>query len=479
MRRCGLFIGLRLWAALVPVQVDPDYPLGQLGVPPVTTAADPLRLVDLRIGVSDDGLRTSSFETRLRLGATAFFGGEVRGQRLAVFFDTQRLELGVSEQDGELDLEGSYRASFFRARVAGEKRRDDTWNVALEGSIRLSPDFEILVDYEHDTDDVRGGPPSLNEFIETGRLEEPGRPTRVLRSSSVGFLYQRENHLELAADASVSRIRTEAGFDQTRKRARASALWNVAAFELDGRFGFDRFSGRLERTQGLAELGAAFRFAGYFVATARTLQIWQPAVERFTHDYRGAVTFFGPRFRFARSSDIGDEVLRLTRRANELGYNERRVYDLDGLRALRERLSLSAAREELAGRVDALYLAEVRERNVPQLGFELARSIDKIAGSVTDAYRVFFGVPWRVAWPFTRGEDRVEFLRIDWAFIDERFPSPGWKTHSHAITATAELNRQHLLRFRWESPGQTPEEFAFNIWRGRRWSAEYVYELGR
>lgn len=465
--------------ATVVAQDDPDYPLGKIAVPPVTERAEPLRLFDLAVGLSRDGSTVSDFETRLKLGGHAFFGGEVRGERLGAFFDTQRLELGVSEEEGVLDLESSYRASFFLATVDARKRRDDTWNLVGTGSLRLSPDWELIFDYQHDTDDSRGGPPSLQEFIETSRLPPLGRPTRVVRSGSAGFLYQRRNHLELEGDLSVARVRTEAGFDQTRSRARGSAIWNVSNLELDGRLLFDRITGRVARTEGLTEVNASFRFASYFVATAGTLQRWQPGVERFLRDYRAGVTFFGRRFRFARSSDFADDVLKLARRANELGYNERRVYDIESLRAFRERLSLSPARAELAEAIDALYLAQVRERNVPQLGFEWSLAIDEIVGSETDAYRVVVGIPWRLAWPFSRGEERVEFLRFEWRLRDERFESVGRTSRSHVLTATAELSRQHILRFRWESPGQTPEEVAFRIRRGRRWSADYIYALGR
>ncbi len=275
----------------------------------------------------------------------------------------------------------------------------------------------------------------------------------MLRSGSVGFLYQRENDLELRGDASVSRIRTEAGFDQTRSRLGSSGVWNIADIELDGTFHVDRITQRLGRTEALAELGVTIRMAGNFVVTGRTLQQWQPGVERFVRDYRGALTFFGRRFRFARQSEAAAEVLQLVGRANELGYNERRVYDVESLRALRERLSISPARADLAEAVKTLYLAQVRERNVPQLGFEFATTTDEAAGSETDTYRIFVGVPWCLAWPFTHSKERVEFLRIDWVLGDERFPSIAWATRSHELTVSAELNRQHTLRVRWERPG--------------------------
>jgi hypothetical protein len=479
MKRPVSLLVLAVTVGSASAQDEPEYPLGKLRPGSVTEPADPLRLVDLRFAFTRDGSTLSSFEARLKLGATAFFGGEVRGERLGAFFDTQRMELGVSEEEGYYNIEASYRAPFFIVGLDAEKRPNDTWNLAGDGSLRLSTDWEILLAYQYDTDDSRGGPPSLEDFIETGRLPPPDRPTHVLRSGSVGFLYQKETVLELGGEASVSEVRTEAGFDQTRSRLGASVVWNRSRLEVDGRVFVDRLTGRLARREALAELGAAFRFAGYFVLTGRTLQEWQPGVERSIRHYGGGLTFFGRRFRFARSSEVADHVLRLARRANELGYNERRVYDLEGLRAFRERLSISAAREELAGAIDALYRAQVRERNVPQLGLELATTVDQIGGSQIDSYRAFLGVPWRIAWPFTRGEERVEFVRIDYVLRNRWIPSLGNDSRSHELSVSVELNREHFVHFRWEHPGQTPEQVVSGIRPGRRIHFEYVYALGR
>ena len=319
MRRLGILISLAL-AASAGAQDDLDYPLGKLRFPPITEPAEPLRIVDVSFGFMDERSSVASVEARLKLGATAFFGGEARGDRLGALFDTQRLELGVTEEDGTYDVESAYRASFFRVALDAKKRDDDTWFVDAHGSLRLGNDWEILIGYEHDTDESRGGPPSLEEFIDTSRLPSLGRPTRVLRSGSAGFSYQRANHLELAADASLAEIRTEAGFDQTRQRAEGTGVWNYRDVEIDGRASLDRVTGRLGRHEALVELGAAFRIKGHFVATARTRQEWQPGVERNVRDYRAGLTYYGRRFRFARSSAFADEVLELTRRANALGY---------------------------------------------------------------------------------------------------------------------------------------------------------------
>ena len=311
-------------------------------------------------------------------------------ERVGAFFDTQRLELGFTsdEEDGRLDIEGSLRAPLFLVRVDA-KRREDFWAFESEGSIRLSSDWEVLLSYANDTNNTGGGPPSLEEFIDTGRLPPSEPPTRTLRSGSLGFLYQRANNFELEADARVSRVRTEAGFELRRQQFSSNAVWNRLPFELDGAIELAH-TGRPTRTEGRAEIGAAVQVGAHLLATARTIQQWQPDVERSVRDYRVGLTFFGRRYRFARAraNPTAVKTLELTRRVNELGYNERRVfpsvgwtrwaYDMDQLRAFRDRLAISPARRELADAINELYLAQVRERNVPQLGVELTHTTREI-----------------------------------------------------------------------------------------------------
>jgi hypothetical protein len=121
----------------------------------------------------------------------------------------------------------------------------------------------------------------------------------------------------------------------------------------------------------------------------------------------------------------------------------------------------------------------VRERNVPQLGLELENTLDEIAGSEVNSYRAFVGVPWRIAWPFTRGEERVEFVRVDYVLRKQGLSSLGKDGRSHELAVTVELNREHIVHFRWEDPGQTPEQLVFGTRPTRRIQFEYVYALGR
>jgi len=456
---------------------EPDYPLGKLGLPPVTDPATPFRVVDLEAGVTKDRSTRTAFGARLKLGARAFFGVEGRGERVGAFFDTQRLELGFTEDEGRLDIVGSLRAPWFLVRVDAT-RGEDFWAFESDGSIRLSSDWEVLLSYADDTNETGGGPPSLEEFIDAGSLPPLEPPTRSIRSGSLGFLYQRANDFEFEADARVSRVRTEAGFEFTRQQFSSAAVWNRRRFEIDGVVELAH-TGRPIRTEGRAEIGAAVQVGAHLLATARTIQEWQPDVERSVRDYRVGLTFFGRRYRFARANAAAVKTLELARRVNELGYNERRVYDRDQLRAFRDRLAISPAHRELADAINKLYLAQVQERNVPELGVELTHTTRELEGSTTRGYRAFVGVPWPLHWPFVRDEALVEFVRVDVLIEDERFPSVGWTRRAYEVRASVELNREHLVLFRWTDPGQTPEELALRIRRPRRFTIEYAYALGR
>jgi len=456
---------------------DPKYPLGPLRTPPIADAATPFRLVDLQYAFSDDGNVLSSFQTRVRIGTSLFAGGEVIGDRRGLFVDTQRIELGLSEENGSYEIEGSFRAPWF---VFGTRafHEDGEWAVSGAGSVRFSNDVELLLSHSHDLDRSLFSPSPVDEFVRSGILPPLGPPSRELRGSSVGLLYQRENHLEALADARFSRVRTEAGFDFDVQRYRAAAKWNPERFEIDGELSYESASGRLS-TEGLTSfLGIDAELGSHVLARASTLQSWEPGVLRFEEDYRFGATFFGRRHRFARRSEASGRILELQRRANALGYNERRVYDLEGLRHFRERLGLSPARLELKQALDELYHAQVRDRSVLQLGFELEVAEDSVIGVARRGYRVLLGVPWPLRLPFLRSEDSVEFLLAELTVRHDDYSS-GIRAVSRELSVTAFLNREMSLAFRWQDPGITPEEIARERGLPSRFTVSFEYAMGR
>jgi hypothetical protein len=456
---------------------DPDYPLGKLRVPPMTERAHPFRLVDLRYGFTEDGQTLSSFETRLRVGASAFIGGEVTGERRGFFLDTQRMELGVTEEHGSFGLEGSYRAPWFLLGARGVRESGD-WLVETAGSFRLSDDFELLFSLAEDFDDSRFTPGTIEEFASSGELPEPPPTGRDHASRSVGFLYQRKSYLELIGDVLWSKRRTEASFDLDVARYRFEALVHRAPITLGGSIVSQTFSEPLARTEHAANFGADVELGGHFLARAETSQHFEPGVLRFEDRYRVELTYFGRRHRFSRSAEAAARVEALQKKVNALGYNERRVYDVDGLRRVRERLGISASRSELTAELDELYHAQVEDRNVPQLGFSAELADDAVRGVESRLYRVFVGVPWLVTWPFSGSEQSVEFLSVELGVREDDYPA-GVHAVSYSLFVTAFLNREMAVRVGFERPGATPEEIAREASATDRFTVSYEYAFGR
>jgi hypothetical protein len=467
---------LPLWLSLAAAgSEDPAYPLGRLRLPPMTEAAAPFRLVDLRYSFDDQGSTVSSFETRVRVGASSYLGGEVTGARRGLFFDTQRVELGVTEQNGLYQLETSVRAPRFLVGARAIQRHD-AWKLLGDGDLRLSNDLEIVLGYAQDLDRSRYQPP-VATLPTTG--EPPAPPAaRELGAASVGFFYQHGGELEVRGDARLARVRTEASFDIDRTSYRLGSVWNRSPVELETEVTYERTTERLPSEHLSVVLEADARLSSHFVAHASTRQDWEPGVLRFEDEYGLGATFYGRRYRFARSSDAAEDVLAIQRRANALGYNERRVYDVEGLRRFRERLGISRARGDLKDALDDLYRAEVRDRNVAQLGFETRFGSDAIAGVESRSYRAFVGIPYRMALPFSRNEDAVELVTMEMILREDRY-SPGILATSRTVFVRLSLNREMELRFRWERPGIPPLELAREESGPSRFTVSYEYAFGR
>ena len=452
---------------------DPEYPLGKLRFPSLAEPADPVSLVDLNYQFSEAGSVVQSFESRIRLRSFAFVSGEVRDQRRGAFFSTERIDVGLTEENGRYVLEGGYRAARWLMRGRAERRPRFTalpgaasdeenggWVLDTRWAFRINSDLEILAELLGDTE-------SSTTF-----------PTRPLRRGGLGFLYQRGNHLEMFTNVSRSRIRTEGGLEYDLGRAEAGVLYYRGGFELQSVFAWAESDGRLGSTEGFASLRLAAELGRHVLATASTANRWEPGVKRFEQDIRGGITLFARLHHFFRGGEVGPRVLALTRRAYDLGYNERRVYDLDGLRALRERLSLSTRAEELTADLNELYRAEVRERNVPHVGVELAQSSNDVVGVESWTYRLFAAVPWPVNWPFFRDEDAVDFVRVEYLYEELEFTA-NLLTHRRELTIETALNREITARFRWLDPARTPEDISLFLIRPSRIELEFDYAFGR
>ncbi len=455
----------------------PEYPLGPLRLPPIAEDATPFRIADLRYAFTDDGRNVSIFETRVRAKGSLFLGGEVRGDRIGFSLDTQRVELGVSEENGDYELEGSFRAPWFLFASRAVEENGE-WALSTSGSVRFSNDLELILAHAHDLDESVFTPAPVIEFERRGVLPPAGPPGRELRRTALSMLYQRGNQFEALAEVRGSRIRTEAGFDLDVERYGVATLWNPARFQLEGAVFYENTSGRLPSRELDATLRIDAELFPHILASASTSQKWEPGVLRFEEDYRFGATFFGRRHRFERRSEAAARILELQKKANALGYNERRVYDLEGLRRLRERLGISPARIELKEALDELYRAQVRDRNVPQLGFEVEIGEDSIRTVERLGYRVFVGVPWPVHLPFLPNEDAVEFVLAELALLQDDYAG-GIRAVTRQASVTVFLNREMSLFARWQDPGIGPEEVILERSAPSSFTFGFEYAMGR
>jgi hypothetical protein len=472
------FLKVSLAALLSGTGVEaPRYPLGPLRLPPIAEQARPFRLVDLRYSFTDENGTRSGFDARARAGAGLFIGGEVEGERRGIFLDSQRIEAGLTAENGDYEVEGSFRAPWFLAR-ARASNADDEWSFSAGGSARFSNDLELLFSHSRDLDQTRFTPGLVEDFARTGILPPPGPPRRELRDTSVGLLYQRESHFEALADLRSSQVRTEAGFDLDVDRYRVSTIWNPRRFEIEGEIAHESRSGFSDSDELGAFLGIEAEVGSRVLARASASERWERGLLRYGKEYRFGGAYFARRHRFRRRGEAAERLLALQRRANALGYNERRVYDLEGLRRFRERLGISGARLELKEEIDELYRAQVRDRNVPQLGFTLELAEDKVRTVERRGYRAFVGVPWPLRLPFAPNPEAVQFLELELAVWREDYGG-GIRAVSREMTVNAFLNRELSFFFRWQNPGDGPEQVIAERGLPSLFAFGVEYALGR
>lgn len=453
-----------------------EYPLGPLRPSAGTEPASPIRLIDLDFSFRDENRGLSGLTTRFKLGELVFIGLEVDHDRRGVFLDTARSEFGITDSDDGFVVEGAYRLKRLRQRVTF--RRFDASSdsqLELDGGLRLTPDVEVSYGYFEDFDDRENQAPSLETFIQTGRLPPAGDATRLIQRSRLGLLYQRGSRFDLGGRLVLSRHRAEGGFDFDRLELGVDSVWSHDRSQLAGDFGLSSVSGRLARRELVANLRFDYRLLDRLVVHGATVQQWQPGISRFRRGLSGGATWFARRHQFARSGEIGARLASLTNAAFASGYSERRGYDARSLRAIRERLSI-AARPELISEVNALYRAQVRSRLVPQLGAWIAVESDRLTGIERRSYHLFIGVPWRFK---LAGSDRaVNFIQLEWRLLEQRFEA-GIVARGDEISVRVALNRELEVRVGWNRPGRTPIDIARRLNRPESWTVDFIYALGR
>ena len=444
----------------------PEYPATGVPLPCAREGCGAVTLVDFSVGVAQDVDTDQEVEARVRIGDRMFVGGRAGSGLQSLRLTTQRAGLGFNYRDGRLGFDGSYRAPRLLLEARTNRRGDEDeqggrgWTSELQAAIRFGPDFEILVGGVKAT-----GPKPTSLLVDS-----------QLRRVTGGFIWQRGLPLEISTEASFARLDSGGRqFDRDRVGTAVVYHWSRGV-RLDGELSYERDRGFISSTIRTAGLGVEAQIGPRLVAHGAFVGRSELDLGSVEEDYRAGLTLFARRHSFDRGGEAAAQTLALARRATAMGYNERRVHTLDGRRALRERLSLSSNRQALADEIEALYQAQVQDRNVPHLGFEWARQKDPVSGLVRRRLDIFAGLPWRPRWPFRTGNDVVEFLVFRYSQIQtDRIQS----SRERQYRAEVALNRETNMVVVWIDPEQTRLENILGRPVSKRWETRLVYQLGR
>jgi hypothetical protein len=435
----------------------PSYPLRQ-PEPDLFAPGDPFKLVDLRYSLSDTFSTDHAFAARVRVKDWGYLGASFQHEERTLTLQTQRWEVDAQGDEGAFALRGAYRAprvlvSTGATRVTARGARG--WVVRPSLAVRVTRDLELLASLDGDS-----------------------RPSQFVRAASVGFLWQRGAHLEAFGEYAHLRESTAARADNTIDSGLLAAVAQLGPAEVSGGVRLDDVDGRFPRREMETDAGLRFSLAPRLLLEGGARTRFETGAAQRSHHYDGALTFFARRFTLPRAGRSAEHSLALARRATELGYNERRLFDDDSRRAQRERLSLARQRDELRDEIVAEYEAQVDERAVPTLGFELVDERDRVAGTESRIARVVLGVPWPPAWPWRSNDAAVAFLRLDLE-RERGLSGPGYRTIADIVRLTAFLNREMELRLSWGRESSSPLDLIRGIGERRTVTLDYVYAFGR
>lgn len=441
-----------------------NYPLDALRFPFLTSPERENPLTDVGIGLESDDGTAGAVGGRIRLGDFGYVGGQVGQRSSEAFVTTWRGGARVSEHRGLVDARADYRAGRFSGDLKLTKRRDDEgsgWVTALEGGYRVGLDLEVDVGLQRDSDPQTRG------------LDE-----RFLGSEFVRVRYQRGTGLEAELLATSFRQRTVGGLNVDGDRIDLRAVGIGLGAEWRGGMRYEWQRGPLGRE--LADLDAdvvaPIPYVRRLVLTAGTTQRWEARVRRFEDRVRTGLTLYTRSYRHARASETAARTRSLVQKAYELGLNERYVFGDTELRAFRERLALSPSGSELRAEIDALHAAQIADRNVPLLGFEYELIRDEVAGRRDEVYQGVLGIPWPIL-SFASGTS-VPFVTLRYMHTDSEFDS-GFRNAFRSVVADVELNREVLLRVRWNEPARAPLHAALRRGPPPRVEVSLVYAHGR
>jgi hypothetical protein len=436
----------------------PRYPLVLPAVPDLAAPGDPFALTDLRYHFRDSVTASHDFAARIKVLDRAYVGAEFAGEVGTLTLETQRLQLQAAEQNGIYDLTASYRHRRFIAGVVAERLppldEKKGWRLTPSLVLRISPGLELSAETGLDT----------------------RRSSGRWRRATAGLLWQHGAAFEGSIDVLRLRETTIAGFENTIDSGRLSFVGQLGPTELSGDVRYDDVQGRFPHEELDTVLGARLQLSSRLLAEAAARGRFEDDLQ--AHEYHAGVTWFARRFRLPRSGPAAARESALARQAIARGYNERRVFSDDALRAQRERLALSRDRDALAADLAALYRAQVDSRVVPLLGFEYLHREDHLAGIDGHTLHALVGVPWPLAWPWRAPEDSVPFLRLD-LVREHKNTGLDFVSVDHRVGLTVSLNREMDIVLRWSRTGATPLDLIREIGPRKTIDVSYVYAFGR
>lgn len=384
---------------------------------------------------------------RLRYGNTAIAGFTWAHDRRIASLDTARLTARVEERDdGSVDVGATVRGSRWRFLARAERASDvdgGIWSVGAGASVQVSDEVEVEAGWQQAVDD-----------------QQPAfRVERRQRLARLGMRWQHGARLELGAAVRSERVIDGLGEGADRWGIEATAEWLGAWLAMAGAVDYSDTGGRFADQRLALGLQMDARIAGYGLLQLAASESGSLGVAEAARSWGAGLSFFGRRYRFARGDRAAAAAIDLADAAIRAGYDEQPEFDADAQRAQRERLSLSGRRESLRGAIDALYEAQVADRNVEQMAVFFHESRDLELGSRIRTLGGRVGIPWPLAWPWSRGEDRVEFIRLYGSYTVARFTEEAHE-FGRELGAIVWLNRETFARIAWESPYRTPLDLA-------------------
>lgn len=446
-------------------EADPEYPISGSILPCSTEPCSGIRLVDLRVrGSSKGDLGSGAF--RLRLRDSAFLTAEIDADDRAFRLTTAKWEVAYRDTTRTQNLSLAYQDNRRRLRanaLRGAREDRDSWLVGFDGSVRLSRDVEIIGSAFVDTDAGADAPSA-----------------RILNSGSLGFRWQHATGWELQVKAVAERVKTAAGFELRRRAVEGEVVRQSGRTQMLGQVLYTRVMGpsaAFGREELAGRVRAELVLASHLRLEARGAYRVEIGLKDNHSAYGLSVVSYARRYRYARGGAAAPRVLDLTRAALDHGYDGRRLYGLESTRAIRDRLSLSPHRDDLAPLIEALYRATIADRNVPVLGLGIDRDDDALLGLETRSIDVLVGIPWPVAWPWQHNERAVRFVELQVRYTEGRI-NPGLRKPAWDVQLRAHLNRETLVWLAWLDALPTSLELATGTEPSARVQIGLAYAFG-